>query len=84
MRAFDRTGSDELAVVAGDRRVLGVLSETYVLRRYAEELNYGDTCNNPFFKKSLRRVGERTSEFRGYCTCHRNCSQAQLLESFSD
>ncbi len=38
MKTFDRTGSDELAVVAGDRRVLGVLSETYVRRRYAEEL----------------------------------------------
>jgi CIC family chloride channel protein len=38
MKTFDRTGSDELAVVAGDRNVLGVLSETYVRRRYAEEL----------------------------------------------
>jgi len=38
MKTFDRTGSDELAVVAGDRRVLGVLSESYVRRRYAEEL----------------------------------------------
>ncbi|MDH7975854.1 chloride channel protein [Sphingomonas sp. AR_OL41] len=38
MKAFDRTGSDELAVVAGDRHVLGILSETYVRRRYAEEL----------------------------------------------
>jgi CIC family chloride channel protein len=38
MATFDRTGSDELAVVATDRRVLGVLSETYVRRRYAEEL----------------------------------------------
>ena len=38
MKTFDRTGSDELAVVAGDRHVLGILSETYVRRRYAEEL----------------------------------------------
>ena len=38
MKTFDRTGSDELAVVAPDRRVLGILSETYVRRRYAEEL----------------------------------------------
>ncbi|MEG3145976.1 chloride channel protein [Sphingomonas sp. RT2P30] len=38
MKTFDRTGSDELAVVAGDQHVLGILSETYVRRRYAEEL----------------------------------------------
>jgi CIC family chloride channel protein len=38
MKTFDRTGSDELAVVAADRSVLGILSETYVRRRYAEEL----------------------------------------------
>lgn len=38
MKTFDRTGSDELAVVAPDQRVLGILSETYVRRRYAEEL----------------------------------------------
>lgn len=38
MKTFDRTGSDELAVVAADRRVLGISSETHVRRRYAEEL----------------------------------------------
>ncbi|MGN6376406.1 MAG: chloride channel protein [Sphingomonas sp.] len=38
MRHFDATRSDELAVVDADRRVLGILSETYVRRRYAEEL----------------------------------------------
>ncbi|MDF0487424.1 chloride channel protein [Sphingomonas sp. H39-1-10] len=38
MTAFDATGADELAVLAADRTVLGVLSETYVRRRYAEEL----------------------------------------------
>jgi CIC family chloride channel protein len=38
MRDFDATGSDELAVVDDDRRVLGILSESYVRRRYAEEL----------------------------------------------
>lgn len=38
MTAFDATGADELAVLATDRTVLGVLSETYVRRRYAEEL----------------------------------------------
>jgi CIC family chloride channel protein len=38
MTAFDASGADELAVLAPDRTVLGVLSETYVRRRYAEEL----------------------------------------------
>ena len=39
MAAFDRAGADELAVVAGDGNVLGILSESYVRRRYAEELD---------------------------------------------
>jgi CIC family chloride channel protein len=38
MSAFDATGADELAVLEPDRTVLGVLSESYVRRRYAEEL----------------------------------------------
>jgi CIC family chloride channel protein len=38
MTAFDASGADELAVLASDRTVLGVLSEAYVRRRYAEEL----------------------------------------------
>ncbi|HRD29031.1 MAG TPA: chloride channel protein, partial [Caulobacter sp.] len=38
MKTFDAAGADELAVLAGDRRVLGLVSETYVRRRYAEEL----------------------------------------------
>jgi CIC family chloride channel protein len=38
MALFDSAGSDELAVLAPDLRVLGILSETYVRRRYAEEL----------------------------------------------
>lgn len=38
MKAFDAAGTDELAVLADDRRVLGLISETYVRRRYAEEL----------------------------------------------
>lgn len=38
MRAFDLAGTDELAVLAEDRQVLGLVSETYVRRRYAEEL----------------------------------------------
>ncbi|MEF2074132.1 chloride channel protein [Consotaella aegiceratis] len=38
MHSFDVVGSDEFAVVAPDRTVLGLLSETYVRKRYAEEL----------------------------------------------
>jgi len=39
MRAFDATEADELAVVDADRRVIGLLSEAHVTRRYAEELD---------------------------------------------
>ncbi|MGA1799840.1 chloride channel protein [Sphingomonas sp. 4RDLI-65] len=39
MAAFDTAGADEMAVVAGDGTVLGILSESYVRRRYAEELD---------------------------------------------
>ncbi len=39
MATFDRTESDQLAVVDADQRVLGTLSETFVRRRYAEELD---------------------------------------------
>jgi CIC family chloride channel protein len=38
MGVFDRTESDELAVLDENRDVLGVLSEAYATRRYAEEL----------------------------------------------
>ena len=38
MGVFDRTESDELAVLGPDGEVLGVLSEAYATRRYAEEL----------------------------------------------
>jgi CIC family chloride channel protein len=38
MAHFDAAHTDELAVVSGDRHVLGILSESYVRRRYAEEL----------------------------------------------
>ena len=38
MRRFDASGADELAVLDEDRRVLGLLSESFVRRRYAEEL----------------------------------------------
>ena len=38
MGVFDRTGADELAVLDDGRKVLGMLSESYAIRRYAEEL----------------------------------------------
>lgn len=38
MTRFDASGADELAVLDGDRRVLGIPSESYVRRRYAQEL----------------------------------------------
>ncbi len=39
MNAFDAAGADEMAVVAADGTVLGLLSESYVRRRYADELD---------------------------------------------
>jgi len=38
MAAFDRTESDELAVLDDGRKPLGIVSEAYATRRYAEEL----------------------------------------------
>ncbi len=38
MKRFDASGADELAVLDSDRLVLGILSESHVRRRYAEEL----------------------------------------------
>lgn len=38
MGVFDRTESDELAVLDEKRELLGVLTEAYATRRYAEEL----------------------------------------------
>ena len=38
MSAFDASESDELAVLDEDRHVLGIVSEAYATRRYAEEL----------------------------------------------
>ncbi len=38
MRRFDASGADELAVLDEYRMVLGILSESFVRRRYAEEL----------------------------------------------
>ena len=38
MHAFEEEGADELVVVGADRRVLGLIGEAYVARRYAGEL----------------------------------------------
>ena len=38
MQIFDQTETEELAVVDGDRKVLGLIAEAYVSRRYAKEL----------------------------------------------
>jgi CIC family chloride channel protein len=38
MQVFETSGTDELAVVDEERRVLGLLAEAYVVRRYATEL----------------------------------------------
>jgi CIC family chloride channel protein len=38
MGAFDASGSEELAVLDGDGRLLGLLSEAHATRRYAEAL----------------------------------------------
>jgi CIC family chloride channel protein len=38
MKRFDASGADELAVIDGARHVIGILSESHVRRRYAEEL----------------------------------------------
>ncbi len=38
MKRFDASGADELAVLNADRHVLGIVSESFVRRRYAEEL----------------------------------------------
>lgn len=38
MQVFEQTETEELAVVGSDRKVLGLLAEAYVSRRYAKEL----------------------------------------------
>lgn len=38
MASFDEAHTDELAVLSADRHVLGIVSESYVRRRYSEEL----------------------------------------------
>jgi CIC family chloride channel protein len=38
MASFDEAHTDELAVLSAEQHVLGLVSESYVRRRYAEEL----------------------------------------------
>lgn len=49
MKVFDATQADELAVIDSDHQVLGVLSEGFVRKRYAEELE----------KRERELMGER-------------------------
>ncbi|OOW61516.1 hypothetical protein Xant_01265 [Xanthomonas cissicola] len=49
MKVFDTTQADELAVIDSDRKVLGVLSEGFVRKRYAGELK----------KRGRELMGER-------------------------
>jgi len=52
MQRFDHTQADELAVVAADGQVLGVVSEAFVRKRYAEELD----------KRQRELMGERVED----------------------
>ncbi len=52
MAQFDRSQADELAVVSEDRQVFGVVSEAFVRKRYAEELD----------KRQRELMGERVDE----------------------
>ncbi|MEE7548199.1 chloride channel protein [Xanthomonas sp. Kuri4-1] len=52
MHRFDQTQSDEMAVVDADGQVLGVLSEGFVRKRYAEELD----------KRQRELMGERVDD----------------------
>lgn len=52
MQCFDRTQADELAVVAADGQLLGIVSEAFVRRRYAEELD----------KRQRELMGERVED----------------------
>ncbi|WMJ69482.1 chloride channel protein [Stenotrophomonas sp. 24(2023)] len=52
MQRFDQTQADELAVVAVDGQVLGVVSEAFVRKRYAEELD----------KRQRELMGERVDD----------------------
>ncbi|SMQ97714.1 hypothetical protein PD885_00445 [Xanthomonas fragariae] len=52
MKVFDATQADELAVIDTERNVLGVLSEGFVRKRYAEELE----------KRERELMGERSAD----------------------
>ncbi len=52
MQRFDQTQADELAVVGADGQVLGVVSEAFVRKRYAEELD----------KRQRELMGERVED----------------------
>ena len=52
MRRFDQTQTDEMAVVDAEGHVLGVLSESFVRKRYAEELD----------KRQRELMGERIED----------------------
>lgn len=52
MRRFDETQSDEMAVVDAQGHLLGVLSEAFVRKRYAEELD----------KRQRELMGERVED----------------------
>ncbi|MGE6333238.1 chloride channel protein [Stenotrophomonas sp. NPDC077659] len=52
MQRFDQTQADELAVVSNDGQVLGVVSEAFVRKRYAEELD----------KRQRELMGERVED----------------------
>ncbi len=52
MQRFDQTQADELAVVTADGQVLGVVSEAFVRKRYAEELD----------KRQRELMGERVED----------------------
>lgn len=55
IRRFDETQSDEMAVVDADGHLLGVLSEAFVRKRYAEELD----------KRQREMMGERVEDSDG-------------------
>ena len=46
MRCFDASGADELAVLDDDRGVLGIVSESFARRRYAEEIERRGAINS--------------------------------------
>jgi CIC family chloride channel protein len=52
MRRFDETQTDEMAVVDAQGHLLGILSEAFVRKRYAEELD----------KRQREMMGERVED----------------------